>query len=291
MCIRDRLQFDPKTVIFGLVILVIGVGAAIGLAFLLKRQFGDWVATVGQEAPAFDVLVVLVTTTLFVGASAMLLVINPVFKLLRGSPVLDVKTLGEVSQLSFNPQALTTMFALTVALAAISVGIGLAWGWRRYASLLLRNLLHQLRDRLARLRLIVCGWLRRFNRSGLSRRQPKGTHRHFRGFGVVREELPGYLLEMVPRAEDWLDFQIGTLLAHFLERSRIQRIHHRQCEDLSQLVDRQQAELLAHRLWYQFEQILAHVVIDQADVGNLALLDKHRNKRGTRKPTHIHPLL
>ncbi len=130
------LQFDPKTVIFGVIILAIGVGAAIGLAFLLKRQFGDWVAKVGQEAPAFDVLVVLVTTTLFVGSSAMLLVINPVFRLLRGSPVLDVKTLGEVSQLSFNPQALTTMFALTVALAAISVGIGLAWGWRRYAAVI-----------------------------------------------------------------------------------------------------------------------------------------------------------
>ncbi|MBX7212594.1 MAG: TIGR03663 family protein [Thermoflexales bacterium] len=126
------LTFDGRTIVFGLVTLAIGAAAAYGLYRLLTARFGKWIATIGEEAPAFDVLVVMVTTTLFAGSAAILLVVNPIVKLLRGTEALAIKTLGEVSQLSFNPTALTTMFALTVALGAISVAIGLAWGWRRY---------------------------------------------------------------------------------------------------------------------------------------------------------------
>lgn len=128
-----NLNIDGATVVYGALLIALGIGAGAGLFWLLRRLFGEWIADAEQRAPAFDVVVVLVTTTMFMASSAMLLVLNPVWKVLNGGQeLISIKLLGDMGNFAANMNVITTMFALNVALASVSAAVGLLWNWKRW---------------------------------------------------------------------------------------------------------------------------------------------------------------
>ena len=83
---------------------------------------------------------------------------------------------------------------------------------------------------------------------------------------------------MAPVAENGLDPQIRADLANGFERVGVQRVDHRHGEYLAQLVDRQQTVFETDLLGNEAQQLIADVIIGQADVGNLALFDQERDE-------------
>ena len=130
------LSFDLQLVVFAIVIVLAGVALAALVAFLLRLWFGQWLAMAAGRSPWFNIAVVMVTTTLFMAAPAMLLVLNPLWARATGEELVSVELLGSMSNLSTNTQVITTMLALTVGMAAISIAIGVTWNWRLWLSII-----------------------------------------------------------------------------------------------------------------------------------------------------------
>ena len=108
------LSFDLQLVVFAIVIVLAGVALAALVAFLLRLWFGQWLAMAAGRSPWFNIAVVMVTTTMFMAAPAMLLVLNPLWARATGEELVSVALLGSMSNLSTNTQVITTMLALTV---------------------------------------------------------------------------------------------------------------------------------------------------------------------------------
>ena len=69
-------------------------------------------------------LLVMVTTTLFMASPALLLVLNKIWHATSGVDLVEVKLLGEMSNLVNNPQLVTSMFSIAFALIAMMVCVG-----------------------------------------------------------------------------------------------------------------------------------------------------------------------
>ncbi len=124
------LSLNLQLMVFAVVIALAGVALAALVAFLLRLWFGQWLAMAGSQSPWFNTAVVMVTTTMFMAAPAMLLVLNPLWARVTGEELVSVELLGSMSNLSTNTQVITTMLALSVGMAAISIAIGVTWNWR-----------------------------------------------------------------------------------------------------------------------------------------------------------------
>jgi predicted membrane-bound mannosyltransferase/DNA-binding beta-propeller fold protein YncE len=125
------LNLDTKTLFFMLIMLTLISGAGFGIVLFLRRYFGEWIQHAHDNVPAFNLIVTLVITTMFMGSPALLLVLNRIWKLASGNNLVEVSLLGNMANLQSNTQVITTMFALAASLAMIGVVIGVLWNWQR----------------------------------------------------------------------------------------------------------------------------------------------------------------
>ncbi len=130
------LAVNAQTLLFIGLILLMTVGLGFLLYTMLRRMFGDWLNLAEEHAPAWSLIVVLVSTTTFMGSPALLLLLNPLWKALSGSPLIDVALLGEDINIKTNPQVISTMLALVLAVAMVGTVIGLVWNRRRTIAVL-----------------------------------------------------------------------------------------------------------------------------------------------------------
>ncbi len=126
------LNIDARALLYAATMIVIAALACLGISLLLVTRFGAWFRFTSATAPAFNILVVLVTTTMFMASPSILLALNPLWRIATGADLVPIKLLGEMSNLVGNSNVISTMFALSLALITISVAIGMAWNWRRW---------------------------------------------------------------------------------------------------------------------------------------------------------------
>ena len=127
------LSLDRQEILFIGILLVLSVPLVAAMVYLLRATFGKWLAEATQAAPSLNVLLVMVVTTLFMGSSALLIVLNRFWHRLAGADLVEISMLGTMKNLSSDAQVVTVMFAISFALIAISVAIGIVWNWRRWA--------------------------------------------------------------------------------------------------------------------------------------------------------------
>lgn len=131
----DAPGSGTNTLVYVAVMVLLAALVCAGLTYLYRMTFGDWLRVASHNAPAFNVIIVLVTTTMFMGSPAMLLIKNRIWQLFRGEELVPISTLGNMSNLQMNPQVITTMFAMALALIAIAIAIGVAWNWQRWLAI------------------------------------------------------------------------------------------------------------------------------------------------------------
>ncbi len=124
------LTFDYRALIFALSILVLAVLFGLLTFVLLRRLFGTWLRLAFHASAAFNVVVVMITMTMFMASPAMLLVLNPIWRVTTGADLVTVSLLGDMSNLANNMPVIATMFGLAVMMIALSVAIGVSWRWR-----------------------------------------------------------------------------------------------------------------------------------------------------------------
>lgn len=107
-----------------------------GVRWVTSNFFGDFMRRASQHSPAFNPIIVLVTTTLFMASAALLLVLNPVWKIFAGKTLVNVELLGNMSNLNNNMSVVGPMLGLNTALIAVAIGIGFAWNWRRWLQII-----------------------------------------------------------------------------------------------------------------------------------------------------------
>lgn len=126
------LTFDTNTLIYAAAIVLLAVLSGLIVWFLLRGLFSEWYRHATQAAPALNLVIVMVITTMFMASPAMLLLLNPIWKFAYGTELISVKLLGEMSNLASNPSLIATMFALAAALISVSIAIAVALDWRRW---------------------------------------------------------------------------------------------------------------------------------------------------------------
>ena len=127
------LSLDRQELLFIGILLAISVPLVVAMAYLLRATFGKWLAEATVAAPSLNVVLVMVVTTLFMGSAALLIVLNRFWHRIAGADLVEISLLGSMNNLSNNAQVVTVMFAISFALIAISVAIGVVWNWRRWA--------------------------------------------------------------------------------------------------------------------------------------------------------------
>ncbi len=70
---------------------------------------------------------------MFMGSPAMLLIKNRIWQAFRGEELVPIALLGDMANLQNNPNVIATMFAMSSALIAISIAIGVVWNAKRWA--------------------------------------------------------------------------------------------------------------------------------------------------------------
>ena len=124
------LTFDYRAVLFAGAMLVLAALVGVALFAFLRLVFGRWLRLAFNAAPAFNLVVVLVTTTMFMASPALLLVFNPIWRITSGADLVKIDLLGDMSNLATNMPVITTMFGLSIMLITVSVVIGVVWRWR-----------------------------------------------------------------------------------------------------------------------------------------------------------------
>jgi len=126
------LLTDVRALVYVAIFLLLAMPLAVSLFVLYRAAFGRWLSGPARASAAFDLIIVLVTTTMFMGSPAMLLINNRIWQLFRGQELVSINALGNMANLQVNPQVVTTMFAMALALIVIAVALGLAWDLRRW---------------------------------------------------------------------------------------------------------------------------------------------------------------
>jgi uncharacterized protein (TIGR03663 family) len=113
--------------------IILGMGVAMGVLVytLLKRIFGEWMKVAHDHSPAWNLIVVMVSTTTFMAAPALLLVLNPLWQAVSGEVLIDIKLLGDDNSIKSNPQVIGTMASLLVAVGMVGVVLALFWNSER----------------------------------------------------------------------------------------------------------------------------------------------------------------
>lgn len=130
------LNTNTGTLLYVFIMLLAAAIVCIGLTALYRALFGRWLRLAAARAPAFNIMIVLVTTTMFMGSPAMLLIKNRIWQVFRGEELVPIALLGNMSNLQSNPQVIATMFAMALALIAIAIAMGVSWDWRAWASVI-----------------------------------------------------------------------------------------------------------------------------------------------------------
>ncbi len=112
------------------IMLMAAAVVGVGLFFIYRTTFGEWLRRASTGSPALNVVLVMVTTTMFMGSPAMLLIKNRIWQVFRGEELVPISTLGTMANLQSNPNVISTMLAMALALIAISVAMGLTWNAR-----------------------------------------------------------------------------------------------------------------------------------------------------------------
>lgn len=126
------LNVSTSTLLYLLVMLLAAALVCAGLVYLYRMMFGEWLSWTAAGAPAVNIILVLVTTTMFMGSPAMLLIKNRIWQTFRGEELVPISTLGNMSNLQTNPQVIATMFAMSLALVVIAIALGVTWNWQRW---------------------------------------------------------------------------------------------------------------------------------------------------------------
>lgn len=121
------LNLNLGTALLVVALLMLTLLTALVLHGIYQRLFGAWMHRAAQTSPALDVILVLVTTTMFMGSPALLLIKNRIWELFQGEELVPISLLGDMANLQSNPQVITTMLAMALALVAIAVALGLLW--------------------------------------------------------------------------------------------------------------------------------------------------------------------
>lgn len=126
------LNVDSRALLYAATMLVITALTCLIISVVLLKLFNTWIRFTSSIAPAFNLLVVFVTTTMFMASPALLLLLNPLWRITTGADLVKIGLLGDMANLAGNSTVISTMFALSMALIAVSVAIGIAWNWRRW---------------------------------------------------------------------------------------------------------------------------------------------------------------
>jgi uncharacterized protein (TIGR03663 family) len=124
------LNFDYRTVLYAGAVVILGALFGLLVYSTTQRFFGSWLRLAFSAAPAFNILIVIVTTTMLMASPALLLVLNPIWRIASGADLIKIELLGDMSNLATNMPVITTMFGLSVMLIALSIVIGIVWRWR-----------------------------------------------------------------------------------------------------------------------------------------------------------------
>lgn len=125
------LDVNLRTLLY--IAAMLGVTVLVGyLAItMLRKYFGDWMTLAHDRSSAWNAIVVLVSTTTLMGSPALLPLLNPIWSAVGGKALIDVSLLGEDINIKSNPQVISTMLALGLAVAMVGVVLALLWNWQR----------------------------------------------------------------------------------------------------------------------------------------------------------------
>ncbi len=126
-----NINLNTLALIGALLALTALVAAALSAFYVWG--FGAWMQRAITGAPALNVIFVLVTTTMFMGSPALLLIKNRIWELFRGEELVPISLLGDMANLQSNPQVITTMLSMALALVAIAIALGVVWQPRQWA--------------------------------------------------------------------------------------------------------------------------------------------------------------
>lgn len=127
---------NTRTLLYVGIMLTMVIGLGVLLYMTLRRVFGEWLVLAEKHSSAWSLIVVLVSTTTIMASPALLLLLNPLWKAFGGAPLIDVALLGEDINIKSNPQVISTMLALALAVAMVGAVIGLVWNRRRTLAVL-----------------------------------------------------------------------------------------------------------------------------------------------------------
>lgn len=127
------VSIDGGSLVYMLLMIALGAGACAGLYWLFRKLFGGWLDEIEDKSPAFNILVVAVTTTMFMASAATLLALNPIWKIFSsGAELIPIKTFDNNAVFSNDMNMITTLFALNIGLAVVAAAVGISWNWRRW---------------------------------------------------------------------------------------------------------------------------------------------------------------
>jgi uncharacterized protein (TIGR03663 family) len=129
-------SISPNALVYFAIMIALAAAVCLALIAFYRRVFGAWMRAAAQGSAAFNLLIVFVTTTMFMGSPAMLLIKNRIWEVFRGEELVPIALLGDMANLQNNPNVIATMFAMAVALIAIAVAMGVVWGGRRWGALI-----------------------------------------------------------------------------------------------------------------------------------------------------------
>jgi uncharacterized protein (TIGR03663 family) len=125
-------SISPNALLYFAIMGAIAALVCLALIAFYRVFFGNWMRVAVNGSPAFNLVIVMVTTTMFMGSPAMLLIKNRIWQAFRGEELVPISLLGDMANLQNNPNVIATMFAMAVALIAISVAIGVVWNGKRW---------------------------------------------------------------------------------------------------------------------------------------------------------------
>lgn len=127
------VSIDGGSLVYMLLMIALGAAACAGLYWLFRTLFGEWLDEIEAKSPAFNILVVAVTTTMFMASAATLLALNPIWKIFNGgAELIPIKTFDNNAVFSNDMNMITTLFALNIGLAVVAAAVGISWNWRRW---------------------------------------------------------------------------------------------------------------------------------------------------------------
>lgn len=129
-------SISPNALLYFAIMAAIAALVSVALIAFYRGFFGNWMRLAVIGSPAFNIVIIMVTTAMFMGSPAMLLIKNRIWKIFSGEELVPIALLGDMANLQNNPNVIATMFAMAIALIAIAVAIGVVWNAKRWAAII-----------------------------------------------------------------------------------------------------------------------------------------------------------